>query len=207
MSEYAVQSLPDYERSSTNRWLLSHFSQHKLLFLVLFFGALGNAALAAVIPILTGQAFNAVLQTPPQTEGLVVAAVGIIVSQAVRSVLQFGRNFASAVIGERSEREMREELYVSLLGKSMTFHDLQPVGDTMARATNDVHEVNLLVYPGINLVIGSAWFMIMPLILAPRYDWLLNCRHSSSLPVTSSLCAATCTSFPVFLMRYASPLG
>jgi ATP-binding cassette subfamily B protein len=51
----------------------------------------------------------------------------------------------------------------------MTFHSLQPVGDTMARATNDVREINLMFSPGINLVIGSASFMIMPLILGPRY--------------------------------------
>ena len=68
---------------------------------------------------------------------------------------------------------MREELYVSLLGKSMTFHDLQPVGDTMARATNDVREVNLMLNPGVNLVVGSANFMIMPLVFAPLYAWEL----------------------------------
>lgn len=51
----------------------------------------------------------------------------------------------------------------------MTFHSLQPVGDIMARATNDVREINFLFSPGINLVIGSFNFMIMPLILAPRY--------------------------------------
>jgi len=66
------------------------------------------------------------------------------------------------------EREIRDELYVSLLGKSMTFHNLQPVGDTMARATNDVREVNYMFSPGLNLVIGSLNFLIMPLLLAPR---------------------------------------
>ena len=67
------------------------------------------------------------------------------------------------------ERDIRDELYASLLGKSMTFHSLQPVGDTMARATNDVREVNLMFNPGLNLVIGSAFFLFMPLIIAPRY--------------------------------------
>jgi ATP-binding cassette subfamily B protein len=43
----------------------------------------------------------------------------------------------------------------------------------MARATNDVREINLMMYPGINLVVGSANFLVMPLILAPRYDWRL----------------------------------
>jgi ATP-binding cassette subfamily B protein len=51
----------------------------------------------------------------------------------------------------------------------MTFHSLQPVGDTMARATNDVREINLMFSPGLNLVIGSANFLIMPVLFAPRY--------------------------------------
>ena len=136
-------------------------------------GAFGNAALAAMMPVLIGVAFNAILADPIDVPRMGWAAFGIVVTQAMRAVLQFGRNFSSAVTGERMERDMREELYVSLLGKSMTFHDLQPVGDTMARATNDVRELNLMVYPGINLVVGSANFMIMPLLLAPRYDWSL----------------------------------
>ncbi|RMG99188.1 MAG: ABC transporter ATP-binding protein [Chloroflexi bacterium] len=136
-------------------------------------GAFGNAALAAVVPVLIGVAFDAALASPANLRMIGWVAVGIVVSQAVRAVLQFGRNFSSAVIGERLERDMREELYVSLLGKSMTFHDFQPVGDTMARATNDVHEINFMLNPGINLVVGSANFMLMPVVLAPRYDWQL----------------------------------
>jgi ATP-binding cassette subfamily B protein len=143
------------------------------LFVVMLVGAFGNAAGAALMPIFIGIAFDAALATPPDLGGIGWAALGIIVSQTVRSFLQLGRNFASSVIGERLERETRQELYVSLLGKSMTFHDLHPVGDTMARATNDVRELNLMMNPGINLVVGSANFMIMPLLLAPRYDWQL----------------------------------
>jgi ABC-type multidrug transport system fused ATPase/permease subunit len=46
------------------------------------------------------------------------------------------------------ERDTRAELYASLLGKSMTFHGLRPLGDIMARATNDVREINLGRQPG-----------------------------------------------------------
>ena len=81
--------------------------------------------------------------------------------------MQFGRNFSAEWLGQLFERNIRDELYVSLLGKSMTFHNLQPVGDTMARATNDVREINFMFSPGINLVIGSANFILMPIILAP----------------------------------------
>lgn len=150
--------------------MLSHVGRHWLLFVGMLVGAFGNAALAAVMPILIGVAFDAALAEPPNLNRIGAAALGIVLSQVIRSFLQLGRNFASSVIGERLERDTRQELYLSLLGKSMTFHDLQPVGDTMARATNDVHEINLMMNPGINLVVGSANFMIMPLILGPRYS-------------------------------------
>jgi ATP-binding cassette, subfamily B, bacterial len=92
----------------------------------------------------------------------------------LRGVLQLGRNFGAELLGQRLEREIRDEMYISLLGKSMTFHSLQPVGDTMARATNDVREVNLMFSPGINLVIGSVFFLVMPIVFAPRYNpWLM----------------------------------
>jgi ATP-binding cassette subfamily B protein len=173
LSEFDVRTTYTSDQSSTYRWIISHLARHKLLILIMFIGAFGNAALAAVVPILIGVAFDGVLATPANLSLIGTAAIGIIISQAVRAVLQLGRNFGSAVIGERLERDMREELYISLLGKSMTFHDMQAVGETMARATNDVHELNLMMYPGINLVVGSANFMLMPLLFAPRYDWQL----------------------------------
>jgi ATP-binding cassette subfamily B protein len=132
-------------------------------------GAFGNAALAAAVPVLLGQAFNLVLQGGEVRAGLGRIALTIVVTQVVRGVLQLGRNFGSDLLGQRLERDIRQELYASLLGKSMTFHNLQPVGDTMARATNDVHEIGLMFNPGFNLVIGSANFMLLPLIVAPSY--------------------------------------
>jgi ATP-binding cassette subfamily B protein len=132
-------------------------------------GALGNAMMAAAVPVLVGMAFNTILTDPPDLTQLGYIALLIVGSQVLRGFLQLGRNFGAELIGQRLERDIREELYVSLLGKSMTFHNLQPVGDTMARATNDVREINLMFNPGLNLVIGSAIFLIIPLFVAPSY--------------------------------------
>ncbi len=151
------------------RWLISHTLRYWPLSITLLGGAISNAALAAVVPILIGQAFDAILASPPDTTALLSIALTIAGTQVLRGVLQFGRNFSAELFGQRLERDIRDELYVNLLGKSMTFHSLQPVGDIMARATNDVREINLMFNPGINLVVGSAIFMFMPLIFAPRY--------------------------------------
>jgi ATP-binding cassette subfamily B protein len=168
-TEFTRTDQYNYDRRSPLRWVVSHALRHWWLAAVLVIGALGNAAMASLVPIFTGQAFNAILAQPPLLNLLLRLALLIGGSQLLRGVLQFGRNFGAELIAQRIERDIREELYSSLLGKSMTFHSLQPVGDTMARATNDVREVNFLFSPGLNLVIGSANFLIMPIILAPTY--------------------------------------
>ncbi|MFQ5616157.1 MAG: ABC transporter ATP-binding protein [Anaerolineales bacterium] len=168
-AEFTLPQKFKTDRRGPMRWVLSHIRRHWWLALIMLTGAFGNAALAAFVPVLVGRAFNAVLETPPRTSVLGGIVFWLIISQIVRSVLQLGRNFGAEVIGQRLERDIRDELYGSLLGKSMTFHNLQPVGDTMARATNDVREVNLMISPGLNLVIGSGNFMIIPLLVAPRY--------------------------------------
>ncbi len=136
---------------------------------MLILGALGNAALAAVVPVLTGDAFNAMLKPTPDISVLLPLALIIGFSQIIRGALQLGRNFGAELLAQKMERQVRDELYLSLLGKSMTFHNLQPVGDTMARATNDVREVNYMFSPGANLVIGSFVFILMPIFAAGRY--------------------------------------
>jgi ATP-binding cassette, subfamily B, bacterial len=160
-------------RSNPVRWVLSHGLRHWWLAIIMVIGAYGNAQLNAYVPILTGRAFDLVLGKEAVATGLVTIALLIGGSQVIRSVLQLGRNFGAEVIAQKVERDIRDELYVSLLGKSMTFHSLQPVGDTMARATNDVREVNYLFSPGVNLVVGSIAFLIMPIIFAPQYHWSL----------------------------------
>lgn len=136
---------------------------------MIFVGAIGNAVLAALVPVLTGNAFNAMLKSPPNTSVLLPLALTIGISQIIRGVLQLGRNFGAELMAQKMERDIRDELYLSLLGKSMTFHNLQPVGDTMARSTNDVREVNYMFSPGVNLVVGSFMFILMPIFFAPRY--------------------------------------
>jgi ATP-binding cassette subfamily B protein len=169
VAEFALPKTRTTNRSTPTRWILSHLSHHLWVAGMVFVGAFGNAALAAAVPLFVGQAFNLILDTPENMQGLLSIALLIVLTQAVRGVLQLGRNFGAELLGQRLERDIREELYTSLLGKSMTFHNLQPVGDTMARATNDVREINLMFSPGLNLVIGSGNFLLLPLLVAPSY--------------------------------------
>ena len=170
-SEFVVQRNWQPDRATPLRWVWSHVRRNFNWVIGLFVGAFGNAAFAAAVPLLIGAAFTAV--QIGDKNALFWAAIWIVVGQLVRAVVQLLRNFSSEVIGQRLEREVRDELYTSLLGKSMAFHDSKPTGEIMARATNDVREMNLMLNPGINLVVGSGMFLLMPIIVAPSLHWQL----------------------------------
>ncbi len=168
-AEFTLQRRHTANRSTAVKWIVSHAVRYWPIIIMILIGGLGNAGLAAVVPVLVGNAFNQMLGTNPDTSILVPLALMLGGSQILRGVLQLGRNFGAELMAQKIERDIRDELYISLLGKSMTFHNLQPVGDTMARATNDVREVNFMFSPGINLVVGSFMFLMMPFFFAPQY--------------------------------------
>ncbi len=175
-AEFTLARTHRVDRSSPMRWIVSHALRYWPILVIVVIGAYGNGALAGLVPRLVGQAFDDMLANPPRLSVLIQVALTIGVSQVIRGVLQFGRNFGAELMAQRIERDIRDELYLSLLGKSMTFHNLQPVGDTMARATNDVREVNFMFSPGLNLVIGSFFFLLVPLFSGPRIHpdlWLV----------------------------------
>jgi ATP-binding cassette subfamily B protein len=161
-AEFTVKSDWRSDRRSPARWLFSHVWRHGIHIAGIFLGALGNALGGAVLPIFAGNAFNAINQAQPDLAGLTVATLLIVASQVLRSFVQFWRNFSSEIISQRIERDIRAELYASLIGKSMAFHDKQRIGDIMARATNDVRQINFLMTPGVNIVVGSGAFLIFP---------------------------------------------
>jgi len=169
VAEFAIPQTRQRDRRTALRWIMAHAFGHPRVVAMVLVGAFGNAALAAAVPVLIGQAFSLLQDDVSRWPELLPLALMMAGTQVVRGLLQFGRNFGADLLGQRLERDIRDELYLSLLGKSMTFHNLQSVGDLMARATNDVREIGLMFNPGFNLVIGSANFLLLPLLVAPSY--------------------------------------
>ena len=166
-SEFVARSSVTSNTSSTFRFVWSQIWRYPWVVIGLIFGAFSNAALASLLPYLIGVAFNAVNQATPDMQRVRWVVIVIVVSQLLRGGLQFLRNYSAEVFAQRTERDVRDELYASLLGKSMTFHASQPVGEIMARVTNDVREMNLMMSPGLNLIIGASMFVLLPLIVSP----------------------------------------
>lgn len=166
-SEFAVNDVFAYDTGSAVRWITSHTTRYSFFIVTFVIGAFCNGLGASVVPILMGVAFNAILRPDPDLTIVAWCALATVGSQALRAVLQFMRNASAEFLGQSVERDARQELYANLLGKNMAFHSMQSVGDIMARATNDVHELNLMYTQGFNMIVGSSMFLIFPLLLSP----------------------------------------
>lgn len=122
--------------------------------------------LNAAIPGLVGDAFDAVLA---RQDVLPIALVllGVV---ALRGLLDFCARLSSELLANRLNRDTRDELYVSLLGKSQTFHNRQRVGDLMARAANDIRQLRMLVAPGLDMIVDSGAQAVIPLVFIAFID-------------------------------------
>ena len=168
--EFTLENEYRYNREKPVRWIISHMMRYPLFPLILIVSAILNNTAYSYIQVFVGQGFD-VITTPGWTSAalltVALGAFGAAVSQGVTGLF---RNFASSFIAQRIERDARDELYVSLLGKSQTFHGRQRIGDIMARATNDVRMLNAMFSPGVMLIIDSLMGLVIPVIMIGRLD-------------------------------------
>src|SRR5919108_4738357 len=162
--EFSVGDEYIYNRSGPVRWIISHLLRYPH-FLVSFLlaGTLTNVFFS-LVPRLTGLAFDEVLLPEPSPSRLLSIALLILGLVVLRGVLDLTNSWSVETLGQRMERDARDELYISLLGKSQTFHNRQRVGDIMARATNDVRQLNPMMNPGVSLITESIIAIISPLV-------------------------------------------
>lgn len=174
MQEFHVSGSYEYNRSTPVRWIVSHIGRHRWFMLAYVTGVLIANGANVFVPVLTGEAFDAVVT--PDLEGgrslvtIVSLILGIVIA---RGIADISGQYAMEVIAKRLERDARDELYLNLLGKTQTWHNQQRVGDLMARANNDVRELNGMMMPGFSLLFDSMIALLFPIILISTINWQL----------------------------------
>ncbi|HEY7057451.1 MAG TPA: ABC transporter ATP-binding protein [Ktedonobacterales bacterium] len=162
--EFTVADEYVYNRAGAVRWVVSHVLRYKRFLLGAVSSMTISIIMLAAVPRLTGTAFNVVLQPHPDQSQLALVALAILACVLVGGVFDMTARFSSEILAQRLERDSRDELYLSLLGKSQTFHNRQQVGDIMARATNDVRQLNPMINPGIDLIFDSLLNLVVPMV-------------------------------------------
>jgi ATP-binding cassette subfamily B protein len=166
--EFTLENEYRYNRSGPVRWILSHAARYPLFPLAMILAATINNIAYSYVQVFIGRGFDLITTPGWQAAQLLGLALSILATAVVQGTTGLARNYTAEFLAQRVERDARDELYVSLLGKSQTFHGRQRIGDIMARATNDVHQLNLLFSPGVMLIADSVMAAIVPVILISR---------------------------------------
>ena len=162
--EFTIADEYHYNRSSPVRWIISHLLRYKHLILSFMLTVILTNILYSVIPVLTGVAFNVVLQGDSAHNSLLGVSLALLAVILVGGGLDLCARFFPELLGKRFARDARSELYLSLLSKSQTFHNRQRVGDIMARAANDMTQLSNMVVPGFDTIFDSFTSLVITLV-------------------------------------------
>jgi ATP-binding cassette subfamily B protein len=152
------------------KWIASHLAQYPWLPIGALIVTVFNNFAASYIQVLIGRGFDVITQDNWANRALLAVAAAVFASALVQGLMGLARNSSFEFMAQRVERDTRDELYVSLLGKSQTFHNKQRVGDIMARATNDVRQLNIMFSPGLMLITDSIVGIIAPIVLISQIN-------------------------------------
>ncbi|HEX8733637.1 MAG TPA: ABC transporter ATP-binding protein [Ktedonobacterales bacterium] len=171
--EFTLAGAVHYNQRGPIRWIVSHVLRYKRYLAIFIFGTIISEMLTAFIPTLIGNAFNEIVRPQPSLHALLFIALETLGIVALLFFTGPAGIFGSEVLAQRLERDARDELYLSLLAKSQTYHNRQRVGDIMARATNDVRQLNPMINPGVSLILDSTSALVIPIIFIGFIDWRL----------------------------------
>jgi ATP-binding cassette subfamily B protein len=173
-SEFTVENAYRYNRSNAARWLLSHIWRYKWLFIVAVILSAADFFSYSQSAVLIGQAAEEILH-PTNDNVLLRIALTVLAVMTISSLAFWIGSLTLETLAQRLEADARQELYISLLGKSQTFHDRQRVGDIMARATDDVRQLNFMLSPGMRFIYETVMGLFVPIfyIVTIRFELLL----------------------------------
>ncbi len=168
--EFTLAGEYRYDRSGPVIWIVSHMRRYPIFPIIGLLAAILNNFCYSMIQVIIGRGFDLLTSAGWTTAALASLAAGLLLVGVGQGITGLARNWSAEFLAQRIERDSRDELYVSLLGKSQTFHGRQRIGDIMARATNDVHMLNLMFSPGLNLMVDSGMAILVPIFLIARID-------------------------------------
>ena len=158
--EFSVGDAPSYDLSTRERWLWSHLLRYRGFLLASSVLVIVSNLAYSQASMFTGWAAEEMLK--PGGGRLLEYSIAILLILALDGVSNLASNYCAENIAKGLQADARQELYLSLLGKSQTFHGRQRVGDLMARATEDTSQLASMVVPGATLIVEGSLSIVIP---------------------------------------------
>jgi ATP-binding cassette subfamily B protein len=158
--EFSDAHAPRYDLTNARRWLLSHIARYPWFVTAFFVLTVFGNVFFAQASYFTGLAAEEMLK--PGQGRLVEYSLGILVMLVADGFANLVSWLCVENVAKGLQTDARQELYLSLLGKSQTFHGRQRVGEIMARATEDTTQLSSMIAPGVSLIVEGTFAIIIP---------------------------------------------
>ncbi|MBI4876796.1 MAG: ABC transporter ATP-binding protein [Acidobacteria bacterium] len=154
--------------------------------LALGFGALIlKDAAAALAPLLIRAAVDA-LTLGFRLERLLMFAALLVGLSAVKGFFQYWMRVILIGISRDAEYDLRNDLFARLIVLSRDFYSRFRTGDIMARATNDLNAVRMMLGPGVMYWSETSLLFVLAVAAMLAVDWPLTLMALSPAPLVSA---------------------
>lgn len=143
--------------------------------LVLGFGALvGKSIFGAAWPLVLKAGVDSLTSGKFTVGGLAWIALAILALSAAKGFFQYWMRVQLIGISRDIEFDLRENLFAKLVTLGHGFYGHWRTGDIMARATNDLNAVRMMVGPGVMYWVETMFTFVLAVTVMGLTDWRLT---------------------------------
>src|SRR5688572_14652235 len=153
------------------RALIPYLARYKPKLIFGFSTMFVSVALTLVMPYLLGSGIDKLQRGEPRDE-VVGLALLLLAASAIEGFFAFFRRYTINQVSRLIEYELRNDLFAHLQKQAQSFFHERHTGDLMARATNDLQAVRMLLGPGIS----NGFFTILTFIVAVVLMFTINIK-------------------------------
>ncbi|HEY3291454.1 MAG TPA: ABC transporter transmembrane domain-containing protein, partial [Anaerolineae bacterium] len=153
--------------------------------LALGFGALLLKDLSAVaMPMLIRNGIDA-MAGGLAIRSVIWFALAMIAVSAFKGFFQYWMRVIIIGISRDVEFDMRNDLFRNLVSLDANFYSRFRTGDIMARATNDLNAVRMMLGPGVMYSVETSITLLLAVVIMMTVDWQLTLLALLPAPLVS----------------------
>src|SRR5437667_2049765 len=138
-----------------------------------------------LFPPIIGRAIDGMRKTGVSLHTIGVLALMLLAVSTVKAIFQFLIRWVLIGASREIEFDLRNDMFRHLEGLSYSFYQRTRTGDIMAKATNDLNAVGMLLGPGFMYTANSVVFTALALVFMLHISHRLTFYAFLPLPVVS----------------------
>ena len=151
--------------------IVKYLSRYKKYLVWGGLAVIGANTLMMINPYLLKVAFDKFQKKAPSSEILQIAVL-IVVLSIISGVFRFSMRRSIIWMSRKVEYDLREDMFTHLLKLNPSYYYENRTGDIMARATNDIEAVRMMIGPGVmqiaNTIVSAVTAISFMVYLSPK---------------------------------------